>query len=506
MSCGEGLYKLSDLTISPISTSDVELYDGGTLACIPSSPTSSLNDIIESIDDEICNLKNVLLNQLATSQIITYDGVPTFSCFSISGSLNDVIDQIGNRICDMDSDMVEYAGAPPSNYTPTTTKVTGHLVGIDNRIGILDGDIATINGALATVPTLTVLYDSTKGLTRNFVKTGAGVTTNPGNFNATMAVATFYVEGKRFDKAGEVLVLSPNSDNYIDIEFAETYLVSSVPVGNPAPAVSGLRLYKIETDGVGSVATTDLRNVYPYDGDFLSDNVILTRHIENLNVTSAKLSTTGVVAGTYDFGTLTVDDKGRITSAISPVQFAGLADGDVIMYDIASSKFLNVPVIGYILPVIGDQELLRYDFVGNQYVGISLADLVSEKWVSYNLSYSDWQPNAGGTGSFVFATLPAGAIITGVKIKHSTPFAGGTTATATVQVIDANAINYGGSANVFQATGDTVGLQFSGSDAASIPDHVNPSDLEAELVITGDVIDNLVAGDVTIWVKYEIVL
>ena len=39
-------------------------------------------------------------------------------------------------------------------------------------------------------------------------------------------------------------------------------------------------------------------------------------------------------------------------------------------------------------------------------------------------SYSDWQPNAGATGA-ITQSMPAGAIITLIKVKHNVKFIGG---------------------------------------------------------------------------------
>ena len=97
-------------------------------------------------------------------------------------------------------------------------------------------------------------------------------------------------------------------------------------------------------------------------------------------------------------------------------------------------------------------------------------------------------------------------MITGVKIKHSTAFGGGATASATVRVKDANTNYYGLATDVFIAPGATVGRFAQNFEFASIPNHTLASNISLELIIGGDIIDNLTTGTVDVWIKTEIVV
>lgn len=130
-------------------------------------------------------------------------------------------------------------------------------------------------------------------------------------------------------------------------------------------------------------------------------------------------------------------------------------------------------------------------------------------FVKVTKSIADWKPNAGAFG-YVIIPLPAGAIPTCLKVKHSVAFSGGTVATATIEIVDAANASYSGTpmiVNVFAgvsviAGGFTSDLQ----NAASIPSQDAQSDINAKLTLTGDVIDNCVNGTVNIWVFYAIAI
>lgn len=115
-------------------------------------------------------------------------------------------------------------------------------------------------------------------------------------------------------------------------------------------------------------------------------------------------------------------------------------------------------------------------------------------------TFSDFQPNATATSQITLFSGVAGSVPTLVKVKHSTSFTGGATAGAVISVQDSNNNNLIAGIDVFTAPGDTVGGYANVFSNTDIPDQVAASNYEVTLFIGGDIIDNLTAGSVDIWV------
>lgn len=130
--------------------------------------------------------------------------------------------------------------------------------------------------------------------------------------------------------------------------------------------------------------------------------------------------------------------------------------------------------------------------------------------VKVTKGFADFQPEPGATKSLVLTTIPAGGLITGVKMKHSAAFGDGGVGvgSATVEVLDDNATQYGGTFDVFQAPGNTVGEAFTGMNGSLgvIPNHSVASNLNVLLTLggPGPSIDNLIAGSVDFFIEIKI--
>ena len=85
---------------------------------------------------------------------------------------------------------------------------------------------------------------------------------------------------------------------------------------------------------------------------------------------------------------------------------------------------------------------------------------LSPQWIKVTKSYTDFA-TAGLTNDIEIYSLPAGAMIHRVIIKHTTAFAGGTISAYTLSVgVASNLVKYATAFNVFQAVDGTT-LQLS---------------------------------------------
>ena len=122
------------------------------------------------------------------------------------------------------------------------------------------------------------------------------------------------------------------------------------------------------------------------------------------------------------------------------------------------------------------------------------------------ISYTQWQPQKGGTQT-AFATvgqLPAAAIPVSFKIKQSAAFVGGST--VLVYLADfADATISSVSNDLSQAPGNNIGCFGSIIGTPSLPDVTAPSNLNVQLSVSkGYDINSLTAGTFDLWIWYTI--
>lgn len=117
------------------------------------------------------------------------------------------------------------------------------------------------------------------------------------------------------------------------------------------------------------------------------------------------------------------------------------------------------------------------------------------------LSYTTFS-TAANTNTLTLFSLPAGAIIHAVKIKHSTPFGGGSIATYTISVgsVAQGTAGYASAFNVFQSTGSRV-YQLSSNLAGE--DTTSSTAIQVTATSTGANLNAATAGVVDIWVMYS---
>ncbi len=366
----------------PIKTSAVVEYDGSGFACVPlpASP-STLNQVLKAIDDEVCNIKNNLLVDIDTSSITTYDGTPSFGCFSLtpSGSLNTIINEIGDQICSNTTRLDALATSDVLTYDGTPTFACFSFSGgatLNDVIDELGLEICTNQSSIAAKADLSLLETYTKEIRKNYVEAG-GDTANISGIsidieNTAGGSSVYYVDGVRTAVATETLDdtggtpvrkrLIASSDNYLDFDTDGDYTVTAVPNGNPAPAVSGMRMWIIITDGVSITGTTDLRNVTPIDGVDICDLTITDAKMVANTLTSGSM-TSIIAPGTTNVANVTVDAAGRVTTLTSDFDIAAPSDLDLVQFQSGSGKWENVTVgsIGLLLPSGTAGQTLRSD-------------------------------------------------------------------------------------------------------------------------------------------------
>ena len=89
--------------------------------------------------------------------------------------------------------------------------------------------------------------------------------------------------------------------------------------------------------------------------------------------------------------------------------------------------------------------------------------------------------------------LPARGKLTGVTIKHTTAFSGGTLSAMTVSVGDSSSDTfYTATEDIFQAVGDTVFLDTDMHSSSTFA----ARDVFGHFIATGDTMDNVSAGSV----------
>lgn len=122
---------------------------------------------------------------------------------------------------------------------------------------------------------------------------------------------------------------------------------------------------------------------------------------------------------------------------------------------------------------------------------------VYPSWIKTTIPYTSFQ-TAATTNSITLLALPAGAVIHGVKIKHSTAFAGTSITAVTVSVGVTGVLNkYASAFDVFQAVGDTI---FQLSNVLGSESNGTSVNLLATATSTGANLSALTAGSVDIWV------
>lgn len=155
------------------------------------------------------------------------------------------------------------------------------------------------------------------------------------------------------------------------------------------------------------------------------------------------------------------------------------------------------------LSVGSDGQVLTADSSASEGVAWQDSDNSAPRWRRYTVGHADLAAlGASTTGDLELFQLPAGGVIEMAKIKHSTPFAGGSVSALDVSVgVSGELDKYSSTFDVFQSTGSTTyALDF----LPGGEDHGSATSIRLAATAAGDDLDQLTAGALEVWVRWGV--
>lgn len=473
-----------------ISSSNVTVYDGSTNFCLDVQyPAGSLNTVLQYVGTKLCSLYTATngAGSLLGADPLSTHGLPVNS----PGYVYPTLPTIPTLL-----PVATYLYPPVSgilNYNPSDVTLAGHLAGIIGALNFADS-YAKIR------PDYEYLRSTIGGIAPNFVSASPSFGTVLLSLN--LGNANYYISGRRIAVSAIAVSLVAFSDNYIDVSINGAYVNNAVANGNPAPAIAAdtQRLLKVVTNGTVATLTTSLMVTAPYGNSFLQNQAVDARVIKDKNVGPTQLTDTAVTPGTYSAPTLTIDQQGRITNVgAGSFNIVTPTNKDILQYNSGTSKFVNVPVVGSVLPTGNDGDFLRFNSILNQWESAtSSTPLVAR----YTIPYTGFQPSASAIQTIFMANYGEGFVPVWIKVKHSQSFTGGAIAAASVRIKDDNGFYYTPLLNVFVSSNETVGQFISANFPSYIPNQTIDTNLNLELTLTGGVVNDLLTGSIDIWVSF----
>jgi hypothetical protein len=191
----------------------------------------------------------------------------------------------------------------------------------------------------------------------------------------------------------------------------------------------------------------------------------------------------------------------RFTSNLSLMKFGG--DGSLSLLS-STGSFINFHQISTPSSTPGSgTNYLYFKSDDNLYAKNSagvesrIGGSESATWTKYTVSYTALA-TAGTTNSITLFTASAKTVITGVIIKHSTNFIGGTLSAYTVSVGQSgNNTQFASAFDVFQAVSNSA---FQSTDEQQLTDFASPVAVTITATSAGDNLNSATQGSVDIWV------
>jgi len=228
-----------------IASSDVTTYDGTALSTLTLPPTPSLNDVLAAVDVKFIAVDAAIaaITPTTLTSGLTYDGTPSFSCFTLtaSGNLNVIINEIGDQICvntaaiaALESDDIALDAADPTfndatlyNAAVDATNISEALIRIDFAINKHETDKAEQSDLELKI----------NQITADFIISGLTAAIGGGAFDVDISSGAVMVDGVSVSVGAITLVMPASMDNYIRYDTLNAvYSVDSV-----APAAAERR-------------------------------------------------------------------------------------------------------------------------------------------------------------------------------------------------------------------------------------------------------------------------
>jgi hypothetical protein len=402
------VYYASDIT-SDVAFNTIVVPPGSTLDEVLVIMETYFNETLLDLENDLFVLTEPNCLSLAAG---------SYSYQQIVSAVITVLCALKTFVEELDSNDIDLSGtiSVPSCLTPFTgTTVTALLNAIMTKICAINALYIPITtpysgNDIANLVTLDMMHDIHKSYADNdsYVYEHTTVVTSPTALSITVQPMKAVVIDYPIKRTTtEVFALTPNKDIYFTLDDKAVVSKIEQTIGNPAPSMtSKVYLYKIVTDGVGVVSYTEEFETTPFVAPSftLADDSVTTSKILNLNVTGAKMENivAGATKGAPSLIEITYDAKGRITGCTSLLSLVGLADGMILKYNAASTRFeadtnLSVGTDGF-LPLASSGDFIASNISENA------THVTSAKSVEINSGVAEANAQAGlnvVTGTFM---------------------------------------------------------------------------------------------------------
>jgi hypothetical protein len=277
--CGCSISKTPNSTA--VVSSNVT-YDGSALSCISFS-AGDLNELLDAVNSSICLLQTAISTLTLTSdEVITSGNIVTgcsavISTETLTQSLNKILSQLcglQTAVTDLDTDGMV-----------TVDLTVPNCLNITNGMSLTDALKAIISELCPVYPFVHSLdiYDTYQHPIGNYAKALPVVTDSSGMAVAKVDIAAtnYFVNNTNVTKVGEEITLVDTKDNYIYLDYTDSfnYAVEDVNIGATAPTVTGAIVCYVTT-GAGSVAAiTNVITLTPITNTLIADSAIKARNL-----------------------------------------------------------------------------------------------------------------------------------------------------------------------------------------------------------------------------------
>jgi hypothetical protein len=212
-----------------------------------------------------------------------------------------------------------------------------------------------------------------------------------------------------------------------------------------------------------------------------------------LTVDLTSIATTVQVVSTTNFPT-----AGAIVIDTEVIFYTGISGGNTFTgctrgadSTVAATHTANT-VVG------ADIVAFHHNGLKNEIEAVETSLVATPISTKYTIPYTSFS-TAGNTNSLTLVTLPAGSIVTGCKIKHSTAFIGGSLSNYQIEVGVSGTL--AAVAPLFNVHAAVSSTNYQSTISYLPTDNVATTALLVTAVSTGDTLNNATAGSVDIWIQ-----